>query len=242
MASNSEIGNAINIANLGTLHGYTLQVGPLWNPTSSKLASPAINTLFVDASALQTDVNDSLPPYSLAVDFREALFGPVPKNLTRLRKSFKVTEGVTTGELDNLDTLIRKYKGEKKVKPKVVDPNKDPYSDAQLSYVQRTNTIGEIVAFLQSVAVFNPNEAEFKPSYYINLKATMLTATKNVGDTFGVNAVERGKRDTKLYKGDDSVVHVGNMGKAYFETILPPNDPILKAVRRLKFTKPSHIK
>ena len=242
MASNSEIGNAINIANLGTIKGYAAQVGARWQPKNAYLLQQAMDDLFTDASALQTDVNDTLPPYSLAVDVREALFEPVPKNLTRLRKSFKATEGITEGELDNLDSLIRKYKGEKKVQPKVVDPNKDPYSNAQLSYNQRTNTMGEIVGFLQTVTAFDPNEPEFKVTYYSALKDEMLTSTKGVGDTYGVNAIARGKRDARLYRDEDCVVKVGNTAKAYFETILAPDDPLLKAVKRLKFTTPKGMK
>ena len=242
MASKSEHGNAVNIASLGTFISYVPTIGLPYNPANVHLGPPALTTLFTTATAAQTDANTTLAPYTLAQNAREAIYAPVPKQITQLRKALKATDGITPQLLEDFDTLARKYKGERKTAIDPADPDKTTSSVAKLSYDQRANTLGEIIALLQSIPGFDPNETQYKVAYYIALKADMLNSTKQVKLAEAPYTMAISKRDTILYKQPNNLVEIGNKAKAYCSTILPANDPVLKAIKKLKFKTPSYIK
>lgn len=199
-----------------------------------------LQSIYTTSLAQQQSVNNLVAPYSVAVDGREIIFKPLNRELTKLRKAYKATEGVTQVQLEDFMTIIRKLKGVKKSKDNPsTDPKEeqDSYSTSQMSYDQRTNTMDLLISLLQNTPNFNPNENEYKITTYQAKKASMLQATQAVADTFVPLNNARSTRNTTLYNSEDNLVDIANKAKDYLFTILDSSSAQYKAISKIKFKK-----
>lgn len=236
MASTSEVGHAKNIANLNLLNTNIVALGATYNPSNPKLLLTNLQAIYTTAFTEQASVNNLVAPYSVAVDEREVIFKPLNRELTKLRKAYKATEGVTQVQLEDFMTVIRKLKGIKKSKDNPKD-EQDSYSTSQMSYDQRTNTMDLLISLLQNTPNYNPNENEFKVATYQAKKASMLAKTQAVADTFVPLNNARSARNTTLYNSDDNLVDTANKAKDYLFTILDSSSVQYKAISKIKFKK-----
>ncbi len=240
MASSSETGNAKNIANLNLLIGNISALGSIYKPGNSKIELTNLQNLYNKALAQQENVNSLLAPYALAVDDREAVFKPLSRDLSRLRKAYKATEGVTAQQLEDLMTIIRKLKGARKTKliaPTEPDQADASHSVSQLSYDQRTNNMDALISLLQNTPNYNPNEKEYQVATYQDKKNRMLATTQAVADTFIPLNNARSLRNATLYQAEENLVDVANTAKDYAFTILDSDSAQYKAIARIKFKK-----
>lgn len=240
MASTSEVGHAKNIANLNLLNTNIIALGAIYNPSNPKLLLTNLQNIYTSALSQQGNVNNLVAPYSIAVDGREAIFKPLNRELTKLRKAYKATDGVTPVQLEDFMTIIRKLKGEKKTKDKTTtDPKEEQetHSVSQMSYDQRTNTMDLLIALLQNTPNYNPNEAEYKVVTYQAKKASMLQATQTVADTFVPLNNARSIRNSTLYNAEDNLVDIANKAKDYLFTILDTSSAQYKTIAKIKFKK-----
>ena len=149
MASASEVGHAKNIANLNLLNTNILELGSVYLPSNPKLQLANLKNLYTNSLTQQASVNNLLAPYSVAVNEREVIFKPLNRDLTKLRKAYKATEGVTTVQLEDFMTIVRKLKGIRKTSIKEsTNPEEAQvnYSVSQLSYDQRTNNMDSLIS------------------------------------------------------------------------------------------------
>ena len=240
MASTSEVGHAKNIANLNLLNTNILSVGAIYNPSNPKLLLTNLQNIYTSAFTQQESVNNLVAPYSVAVDEREVIFKPLNRELTKLRKAYKATEGVTQVQLEDFMTIVRKLKGVRKTatitstNPEEAQVN---YSTSQMSYDQRTNNMDLLIALLQNTPNFNPNETEYKIVTYQDKKAKMLAKTQAVANTFVPLNNARSSRNNTLYLSDDNLVDTANKAKDYLFTILDASSAQYKAIAKIKFKK-----
>ena len=240
MASTSEVGHAKNIANLNLLNTNIIALGAVYNPSNLKLKLSNLQNTYTNAFAQQESVNNLVAPYSVAVDDRETIFKPLNRELTKLRKAYKATEGVTQVQLEDLMTIIRKLKGERKSKTNSsTDPTvvQDSYSTSQMSYDQRTNNMDLLISLLQNTPNYAPNEEEYTIATYQDKKAKMLQKTQAVADTFVPLNNARSTRNNTLYLSDDNLVDTANKAKDYLFTILDASSAQYKAISKIKFKK-----
>lgn len=240
MASTSEVGHAKNIANLNLLNTNIAALGTMYNPGNSKLLLANLQSTYTTAFSQQEAVNSLVAPYSVAVDQREELFTPLNRELTKLRKAYKATEGVTQVRLEDFMTIIRKLKGIKKSKDKPsTDPKEeqDNHSVSQLSYDQRTNTMDLLIALLQNTPNYSPNENEYKITTYQDKKSKMLAKTQAVADTYIPLNNARSIRNNTLYNAEDNLVDIANKAKDYLFSILDTSSAQYTAISKIKFKK-----
>jgi len=240
MASTSEVGNAKTIANLNLLNTHIIDLGSIYNPSNRKLALSNMQTVYTTASQQQTAVNNLLAPYTLAVDNRELIFKPLNRELTKLRKAFKATEGVTLAQLEDFMSIVRKLKGVKKTNNR---PSTNPeeeqanHSTSQLSFDQRTDNLELLITFLKNIPSFDPNEEEYKVETYKNKKAQMLTSTQAVANAYIPLNTARSLRNATVYNAEDNLVDIANRAKDYIFSILDTDTAQYKAIAKIKFKK-----
>ncbi len=240
MASTSEVGHAKNIASLNLLNTNIISLGAIYNPSNPKLILTNLQTIYTTAFNEQQAVNNLVAPYSLAVDNRESIFKPLNKELSRLRKAYKATEGVTPAQLEDFMTIVRKLKGVRKsTASTTTNPNDEQtqYSVSQMSYDQRTNNMDLLIALLQNTPNYNPNEAEYKTATLQDKKAQMLAKTQAVADTYIPLNNARNARNLTLYNSPDNLVDIANKAKDYLFTILDSDSAQYKAIAKIKFKK-----
>ena len=240
MASTSEVGHAKNIANLNLLNSNIAALGAVYNPSNPKLQLASLQNLYNSAFNQQENVNNLVAPYSLAVDERELIFKPLNRELTKLRKAYKATDGVTTVQLEDFMTIVRKLKGVKKTTT-IASTNSEEtltvHSTSQMSYDQRTNNMDLLISLLQNTPNYSPNEVEYQASTYQTKKALMLQKTQAVADTFIPLNSARSQRNDTLYNSPDNLVDIANKAKDYLFTILDANSAQYKAISKIKFKK-----
>lgn len=240
MISTSEVGHAKNIANLNLLNTNIIALGAIYVPSNPKILLTNLQLFYTNGFNQQKSVNTLLGPYSLAVDDRELIFKPLNRELTKLRKAYKATQGVTPAQLEDLMTIIRKLKGVSKTKIKEpIDPAAAAvqYSTSQLSYDQRTNNMDLLIALLQNTPNYNPNEIEYKVATIAAKKALMLAKTQAVANTYIPLNNARSTRNKTLYSNPDNLVDLANTAKDYIFTILDADSEQYKAIARIKFKK-----
>lgn len=240
MASTSEVGHAKNIANLNLLNTNIASLGAIYNPSNSKLLLSNLQSIYSSAFNQQESVNNLVAPYSIAVDEREMIFKPLNRELTKLRKAYKATDGVTAVQLEDFMTIVRKLKGVKKTvstvstNPEEAQTN---HSTSQMSYDQRTNNMDLLISLLQNTTNYSPNETEYQIATYQAKKAEMLVKTQAVANAFIPLNNARSTRNATLYNNDDNLVDIANKAKDYLFTILDANSAQYKAIAKIKFKK-----
>ena len=240
MKSTSETGHAKNIANLNLLISNITALGTVYKPSNSKIQLSNLQDIYSNAFSQQENVNNLVAPYSLAVDAREAIFKPLNRDLSKLRKAYRSTEDVTQIQMEDLMTIIRKLKGIRKTKiTDSTDPNdaQTNYSISQLSYDQRTNNMDPLISLLQNTPNYNPNEKEYQVKTYQDRKAQMLASTQAVADAFIPLNNARSLRNNTLYNAEDNLIDIANTAKDYVFTILDTDSSQYNAIARIRFRK-----
>ena len=240
MASTSEKGHAKNIANANLLNTYIAQLIAIYNPSNPKLLLSNLQNIYTNSFTHQESVNTLVAPYSIAVDFRENVFAPQSKKITKLRKAYKATEGVTPAQLEDFMTIARKLKGIRKVNNAPTTNTTEEqtqHSTSQMSYDQRTNNYDLLISQLQNTPNYNPNEAEYQIATLQAEKAQMLQATQGVANTFVPLNNARSIRNNSMYLSEDNLVDTFNKAKDYLFTILDSNSVQYKAISKIKFKK-----
>ena len=237
MASTSEVGHAKNIANLNTLNTHIVALGTLYNPSNHSIALSNLQSLYTTALAHQQEVNNSMAPYSLAVDEREQFFKPLSKEITKLRKAYKATQGVGAAQVEDFMTIARKIKGNNKPTTNPAQPEQNTHSNSQMSYDQRTNNFQQLIALLQNTPNYNPNEPEYQVATYQAKHALMLQKTQAVANAYVPLNNARSQRNLTLYQAEDNLVDLANKAKDYLASILDTSSTQYRAIARLKFKK-----
>jgi hypothetical protein len=241
MTSKTETGHAKNIANAGLLNTYIIQLGTLYKPSNPDLELDKLQAFYNDAFSAQQKVNTALPPYTLAVDKREAVFAPVSKKITKLRKAYKATQDVSQAQLEDFMTIARRLKGLRKggtaISPDSEEGTQTQNSVSQMSYDQRTNNFGQLIELLQNTPNYAPNETEYQVKTLQDEKDKMLQVTQAVADTFIPLGIARGARNKIMYQDLNNLVDTFNKSKDYLFTILESNSPQYKAISKIKFRK-----
>jgi hypothetical protein len=240
MASTSEKGHAKNIANAKLLNTYIIELGIKYNPSNQNLLLKNLQNIHANSTSQQESVNILVAPYSVAVTNREILFKPHSKKITKLRKAYKATQGVTEAQLEDFMTIARKLKGIRKVNNKpTTDTNleKAQHSTSQMSYDQRTNNMDSLISLLQNTTNYNPNETEYQVATIQEEKDQMLKSTQTVSSTFVPLNNARNTRNDTMYLSENNLVDTNNRAKDYLFTILDSSSVQYKAISKIKFTK-----
>lgn len=240
MASTSEVGHAKNIANLNVLNANIIALGAIYNPSNPKLQLVNLQNLYTTAVTQQQSVNNLVGPYSIAVDERELIFKPLNSELTKLRKAYKATEGVSQPQLEDFMTIVRKLKGVRKTTIAIsTNPEIEQltHSTSQMSFDQRTNNMDMLISLLQNTPNYSPNETEYKIATYQAKKVAMLQKTQAVINAYIPLNTARSTRNNTLYISDDNLVDIANKAKDYLYTVLDANSTQYKAISKIKFKK-----
>jgi len=240
MASKSDTGHAKNIANLKLFNTGALALGPLYQPNNSDLYLTDLQTMYELSAAAQSKVNAALPPYTTAVARRDGIFNPFLLELTKIRRAVIATKGITPQQIAGLMTIIRKYRGVRKVpKPKTEDPEElaKYHSVSQTSFDLRTNTLDMLIAYLINLPNYEPNEDNVKVATLENTKQQMLSATDEVNTTFiSLNAARSG-RNLLLYFASKNLFKAGTDARNYVLGILNKTQSEYKFFSKIIFKK-----
>jgi hypothetical protein len=246
MASTSETGHPINVANFEVIITDVTSYGATYNPSKASLKIPALTALLTASKSAVNAVSAAEPAYKLATDARDAAFKPLSPLITKVINALKATD--TTIQVDETaQTLVRKLQG-RRATPKKTEEEKKIAADSgkeivensasQMSFDSRIDNFDKLIKLLTSVTLYAPNEAE--------LKVAALTAvlTDLKAKNAAVLAAEvplnnvRIARNDVLYKANTGMVDIALDVKTYIKSVFGATSPQYKKISKIKFTKP----
>ena len=240
----SESGDQKVLSNFRKLIDF-VAADPNYNPANARIKVAGLETLYTSGQTVATNVRTTEAPYKVAVNTRQAKFAEAaPRAGSAIRMA--QASGAGKAIIDDLRTHSRKLSGQRKSKAPKIDPN-DPtkedgtgnktHSTSQLSYDNQIGHIENIVALLSNIPTYAPNEEELK----ITSLQAFVAELKAVNDAVNTNFVPfsqaRGARDEVLYTGEDSVINIALLVKAYVSAAFGTQSPLYKSIKGLEFPR-----
>ncbi len=243
MASNSETGHAVNVANFKLLIDTVTSFGADYKPTNPKLLLAAITPKHTAANAAQATINNA---EQLAKDpqaQREALFAPLSKLTTKSLNYFKSCGPLAT-TLDNAKSLADKVRAVSKSKTTTIvatsgttipPPADKSISTSQASYVMRADALDNYTKLLKAQNLYVPNETDINIAALEAIYAKIKTANDNIGNIILPVANARIARNVALYNPEDGLLKLAELIKLYVKGIFGATSPKTKLVTTIKF-------
>jgi hypothetical protein len=234
--SKSETGHAKNAANFSQLINVVEGYGVKYSPTVAELTVAKLKTLRNNIDVALTTVANAETPYRVAVDHRQDSFDGMSKLATRVLNALAVVG--TEREIKDAQTLVRKIRGggKTKPKPKTEDPAKDAKgtSTSQMSYDNRVSNFMTLVALLNGILAYKPNEADLK----VASLTSYLNALPGLGEAVGKAAVAlakaRASRDGLLYGKGGGAMDVGLKVKKYVKSVFGSTSSEYRRVAKIE--------
>jgi hypothetical protein len=238
MASNSETGHAINIANFKQVVDKCTAFGATYNPGRASLSAPIISTQWTGANNLQNTMLTALAASKQPINDRAILFKEVEKGVTRIVNALYSTEASKEVKKD-AKGLADKFRGIRPKKPKVVEgtPTEDSVSQSHQSFVQKADTFKLLVELLKTVTEYTPNETELTTAQLDITYDALKAANDGIGTILTTVQMARIARNKALYEADNGIVDVAQAVKKYVKSVYGATAAEFKAVNKIKFTR-----
>ena len=265
MASTSETGHAINVANFEDLISRCLGYGVIYNPTKVVLQVPALQALRLTAQGNLTSVNSAIVVIINAINARQLLFDPIKPLATRIVNALDATDA--SDELvKDAKTLNRKIQGKRKGEPKPppphpvdpappvpppappfppgptpippVPPTPEQISVSQQSYDSLLENFNKLILLVASEPTYAPNEVDLQVAT-LNALATNL-AGQNTGVINATTALSTARitRNHTLYDNNTGLYDIQLEVKKYVKSVFGASSQEYKLISKIKFTKP----
>ena len=247
MASKSETGHAVNIANFKTMIDACNSYGVAYNPSNLKLTVTNMTTQWNSASTAQVTLTQTRMNAKPAINNRDILFEPVSKLVTRIISHLNSTEASVQLKADakGLADKIRGFglaKPKKKTAEGVEDgngsaaENDDFVSKSHMSFVQRVDNFKGLIELLKAEATYIPNEADLTTASLNTLYTSMKSANDGIGLSLKGVDVKRISRDNAIYDGDAGLKVTADKCKKYVKGLYGAGSAEYAMISGLKFT------
>ena len=238
----AETGHAKNIEKMQIMVSACTGMGGGYNPSNGALKVSNLQAALATAQGTMSGFSDSLIPWKLKVNDREAEFEGSGKLATRVDAIF-ASSGASKQDISDMKGFVRLIKGGRAKKLKVDDPNtpvdeSKHNSVSQRSYTQVVEHWKNIIKLASQVTEYNPNEADLKvPALQTKVDAMELK-NQEVIDTLTPVQNARTARNAALYDDPTSIYELQKLVKAYVKGAFGASSPQYKQISGLEFTKP----
>jgi hypothetical protein len=227
------------LGNFRTLIDF-VSADPNYKPANSRIQIAGLEALYTSGQSAATNIKTTEAPYKVVVNARQAKFGEVPG---RTGSAFRMAKASDAEKriLDDLETYRRKLSSQKKAKATRDDPSTPAneatktHSVSQMSYDNQTGNVDGFVELLSTITSYSPNEDDLKITSLRAFAAELKAANDAVSSSFVPFSQARGTRDEVLYTGEDSVVNIARLVKAYVSAAFGTQSPLYKNIKGLKF-------
>lgn len=238
MSKISETGIAVNISNFKLLIDHCVALGGDYNPSNAKLTTANMTTQWTTIKGLHQTVITALQGSKGPINDRQLLFAPTDKLVTRTLGYFRSTEADAeiVADAKGLADKYRGYGG----KPKTLaDGSLNPefVSVSHRSYVQKCDTLKQLMELYKGDVNYAPNEVELQVSTLSGLVATMEAMNEGIGGILAPLENARLARAKAMETPKTGLVDVGLDCKDYILGAFGAGSGEYKAVAKIKFTR-----
>ena len=244
MASTTETGHAKNVANFNELVTRTKAMGTTYNPAKPEQQQAQLVKQLAEAQLALTALAKAAANFAGMVDKREALYGPLPKLVTRALNMFRssVSSKPETDTAQGLADLIRGFAA--KTKPKGDEAtaaggvlNTKSISTSRQSYDSMYENFEKFIEVLAANPAYKPNETELSVTGLRGLLAEMKVSNDSADSIETAYSDARGLRNKLLYSPGSGMVDTAMAVKQYIKGALKPDHAHYKPVSKLAFKR-----
>lgn len=238
MASTSEVGHAKNVANLQKI---TQQVSAysLYNPPVDNIKVANLQTLYTNASAKLTEVEDKRNANKNAITARQTAFEDLKSTSTKIINFLDILD-LPEGTLNQVKSLNRAIQGSAKKTEKPVEEGKEApksASTSRQSFTQQAENFGILVQLLETLPSYTPNEENLKLENLNTYHQALKSATLAVDQTESELNTKMIERDKILYTEETGVYDISQKIKKYVKSVYGATSPEFATVSAIKFTE-----
>jgi len=240
MASTTETGHPMIVANFEDLINFCLGYGAAYNPSRESIKIASLTNKLTNAQASLQAVKVAKADYDNATNQREEAFSTLKKFSTRIINALAATDA-TELTLDDARTSINKIQGKRATKKAAVvsgdvETKVTTISTSQQSYDSLINHFATLIATVSSEPTYTPNEPELTPT---GLNTTLLDLrTKNTATLITATALSNARiaRDKSLHAENTGLIDTALAVKNYVKSVFGSSSPEFKQVSRIKFS------
>ena len=239
MPSTSETGHAKNVANLQKLTEQ-VNVYTLYNPPVDNLKIANLQTLYTNASAKLTEVEDKRHANKNAITLRQSAFENLKSTTTKIINHLEIL-GLPKGTIDQAKSLNRTIQGNhKKIENPIEEGKETPktVSTSRQSYTQQAENFGILLQLLFTIPAYNPNEDDLKLTNLNTYKDSLISSTQAVDQTEAELNNKLIERDQILYADGTGLYSIAQNVKKYVKSLYGATSPEYTNVSAIKFTSP----
>ncbi len=265
MASKSETGHAINMANFKVIIDACTTYGAVYNPANANLSIANMTALWTTANTAHSQMQSTIAAAKPQLNAREILFEPLNGlvtraigllNSTEASKQFKkdakgYADKIRGFGLRRKKTTAAATKDAETKEPEAVKDNApaaealtDPdfVSKSHLSYVQRADNFKALVELLKNEPGYTPNEADLKTTALTTMYNNLKAANDGIGAILKGVDKSRITRDKALYAPGSGIVDISLKCKDYVKGIFGAGSAEFKMVRGISLYTPKEKK
>lgn len=263
MASTSETGHPINVANFEEMISYCIGYGGSYNPVKLALQIVAMQGLRTTALANLQAVNAAVVVIVNAINARQILFDPIRPLATRMVNALDATDA--SDELvKDARTINRKIQGKRKGEtippattpvppvppvppipptdpsapvPVPVPPTPEQISVSQQSYDSLLENFNKLILLVASEPTYTPNEVDLQVATLNALAANLATQNTAVINATTALSNARIARNHTLYDPNTGLYDIQNEVKKYVKSVFGATSQEYKQISKIKFTK-----
>jgi len=242
MASNSETGHAINIANFKLLIDKCTGFGASYAPSNTDIKVATMTTQWGTANTANNTLTAAMATAKGLINQREEDIAPLNKLVTKVVNNFDSTNASKKAKKDarGFADKIRGF-GVKVVKLPDGKPDPAHVSTSHQSMVQKVDMFNQLIQFLAGDSNYAPNETGIKILTLKSLYVTLKGENDGIG---GVIAPVEGARVTRnhaLYDAETGMVDVALKAKNYVKSVFGVRSEEARTVTGIKFTRPKKV-
>ena len=237
MPSTSETGHAKNVANLQKLTEQ-VNVYTLYNPPVDNLKIANLQTLYTNASAKLTEVEDKRHANKNAITLRQSAFENLKSTTTKIINHLEIL-GLPKGTIDQAKSLNRTTQGNyKKIENPIEEGKETPetVSTSRQSYTQQAENFGILLQLLFTIPAYNPNEDDLKLTNLNTYKDSLISSTQAVDQTEAELNNKLIERDQILYADGTGLYSIAQNVKKYVKSLYGAGSPEYTNVSNIEFT------
>ena len=245
MANTSDNSHAKNVTNFESLISAVTIIGDAYKPTKDSIKLTALQMLLASANDSLIALKNAESANSTAIDVRELAYKPLGSLFTKVSNALKASSSSEQAD-KTAQTIFRRLQG-KRATAKLTDDEKksmeaggvgvNQISASQMGYDERVNNFEKLIALLQTIPEYKPNEDELKVETLQTLLTDLKTKNSEVVKTYLVLETARGVRNGLLYKPQTGIVDVSLDIKAYIKSVFGATSTQYKLISKLRFVK-----
>ena len=220
MSSTSETGHAKNVANLQKLTEQ-VNVYTLYNPPVDNLKIANLQTLYTDAIAKLSEVEDKRHANKNAITLRQSAFENLKSTCTRIINVLDIL-GLPQGTLDQAKSLNRVIQGGQKKSITPLEEGQEApktVSTSRQSYTQQAENFGILLQLLSTIPSYTPNEDDLKLSNLTTFQTSLVSSTQVVDQTEAELNNKLIERDQLLYADGTGLYTIAQNVKKYVKSL-----------------------